>query len=73
MRDPGAVAAAVVAIGQRARRAALVDRARGEPAEAVIGVGDALAGDDVEPGTQLQAAKVVSLSAEFGAFSKLAP
>ena len=59
MGEPCPVAVPVVEGRDRARRPAHVARARHQPPEPVIGVGDPLAADMVEPGLGLEAPKVV--------------
>jgi hypothetical protein len=61
MGEREAVAGGVIAIAERPRDAAHVRAARGEAAEPVIGVGDALARRRVEPGVELRVPEVVAV------------
>jgi hypothetical protein len=61
MGDTGAVAVGVIFISERARGAVGVGGGRDEAAEPVIGIGDAGPRGAVEPGMELEAAKIVAV------------
>jgi len=61
MGDAGAAAVAVIVVAERAIEAAYVRRARCQPPEPVIGVGDALARRAVQACRKLEVAQVVGI------------